>query len=122
GFEGHFKTLRSRGEYYIVRNQIRNIVVINKNNFKGIVIKGRYNFDYFSLHPLLEKRVGRGYTIAKNNGPATEYNPYFTPGEKLEVRGKSVDTNSYYWQPRERLPKGEYVAWIGTSFWIFKIE
>lgn len=122
GFEGHFKSLGGRGEYYIVASQMHNMITIKQSHFKGILVKGRYNFDYFTLHPLLKKSIRRGYSIIKNNGPATEYSPYFTPGDEIDVRTKSLGNNSYYWEPRHILPRGEYVAWIGKSFWVFEIE
>ena len=40
GFEGHFKSLGGSGGYYIVRNQMRDIVTISQKDFKGVVAKG----------------------------------------------------------------------------------
>lgn len=84
------------------------MITLSTEEFKGIFIQGRHKFELFSLHPLLRK-------ISSDNVI------YYAPGEKIETRSKFISDNANYFQPREELKDGEYVAWISQTFWLFSL-
>jgi len=107
-------------QYYVADKA--GMISIPANEFKGIAIKGQYNFKSFTLHPLVERRLKSNEVFYENSGPARKSRPFYIPGKMLNVRGKSLGSDAYYFQPRGNLARGEYVAWIGDSFWLFKIK
>jgi hypothetical protein len=96
-------------------------IKISQKNLKGIDVKGKYKFENFSLHPLLSKDVSK-LGFFENKGPGNEKTPFYYPGDKIECQSKSTGPDSYYFQPITTLPKGEYVAWLGSIFLLFTIE
>ena len=97
------------GGYAFVTDK-SSIVNIQENEFKGLLVKGNYKFESFSLHHLVEKYV--------NSGKGKQY----LPGDKIDLQSKNIGDGGYYFQPRDKLVKGDYVAWIGKSFWLFSIK
>ncbi|MFA5924667.1 MAG: hypothetical protein WC856_25840 [Methylococcaceae bacterium] len=105
--------------YYIIDKT--STVKLKQNQLKGFAIKGKYKFDDFSLHPLLSKDVSK-LGFFENKGPGGKNKPFYHPGNKLELQSKSTGMDSYYYQSKEPLSKGDYVAWLHKSFWLFTIE
>ncbi len=120
GFGGYFSGRGTRG--YVASSNRQNMVTIPKDEFQGFVLKGRYDFSRFSLHPLTRQKLKRGEYIKRTNGPATKNRPFYEPGSTIETQGKSIGEDAYYWEPKKPLPKGEYVAWLRDSCWIFEIK
>jgi len=90
--------------------------------FKGFFLKGTYKFEFFSLHPLRERILKENEIFYENHGPAQRNQPFYVPGDQIELRQKAIDQNSYYFEPREGLSNGEYVGWIGNNLWLFRLE
>lgn len=109
-----------KNTYYIA--DTKGIIKLYSRDFKGIVIRGKYDFKLFSLHPLVERKIQDDENIAGKNGPKmTRKKPFYIPGENIKIRRKSIDDKTYFFLPSTDLPKGQYVAWIGYKFWIFEI-
>ncbi len=106
--------------YYVTEK--KGMVTVQKNKFKGLAIKGRYEFQQFSLHPLVRRKLHRDEGLFENHGPARNNQTIYVPGEQLETRRKALSFDTYYFQPRNKLATGEYVAWIGKRFWLFQIR
>lgn len=94
------------GENYRVYDK-KGMLYVPVDKFKGILIKGQYNFERFSLHRLITTKCAGEVC--------------YQPGIELESRSKSEEDDSYYFEPRNQLYNGEYVAWIGKTFWLFTI-
>lgn len=92
------------------------------SNFKGFFLKGNHKFEFFSLHPLRERILQSNEMFYENHGPATHDAPFYVPGDKIELRQKAIGNDSYYFEPRDSLSKGEYVGWIGNDLWLFRLE
>ncbi|MCX5844301.1 MAG: hypothetical protein NT022_11275 [Deltaproteobacteria bacterium] len=90
--------------------------------FKGFFLKGSYKFEAFSLHPLRERTLKDNEVFYENRGPAKRDQPFYVPGDKIEFRQKAVGQNAYYFEPRDRLAKGEYIGWLGDDIWLFRLE
>lgn len=90
--------------------------------FKGFLLKGPYKFEAFSLHPLRERMLKDNEIFYENHGPAKRDQPFYVPGDKIELRQKAVGQNAYYFEPRGRLDKGEYIGWLGDDIWLFRLE
>jgi len=99
------KIYQLKNIYYVLDQE--GIINMPCEEFKGILIKGQHSFKSFSLHTL-SKRVGSDTTA-------------YTPGKEFKVRSKSTGADSYYFQPRNKLQAGKYVAWIGKTFWLFSL-
>jgi hypothetical protein len=86
------------------------IIKIASDQFKGILIRGqrKYKFEAFSLHPLLQK-------VSQNKVT------YFTYGNAIEMQSKAMGDDAYYFQARTTLSRGEYIARIERTFWLFSI-
>ena len=106
--------------YYVVDKQ--KMVSIPIVEFKGIIIKGNHKFKSFSLHPLTTRELNSDEGLFENHGPATKDNPLYVPGTEIGIRTKSLGSDSYYFQPKDKLIQGEYVAWIGKKFWLFELK
>lgn len=106
--------------YYVADKE--GMVTIAKKDFKGIAIKGQYNFSTFSFHPLQEKKLQKGESLFDNNGAATAEKPFYTTGAEIECNKKAIGSDGYYFEPKTKLDAGDYVAWIGGDFWMFKIK
>jgi hypothetical protein len=89
------------------------------NNIQGIFIKGNYNFENFSLHPLQKKQLLKGERLFENKGSATGDKPFFIVGEEIKIKKKKTE-NGYSFIPEDKLSKGKYVGWIESSFWVFE--
>ena len=111
--------MKKRSTYYTIDKS--SSVKVAGNKFKGVSVKGNHKYKSFSLHPLLSKDVTK-LGFFENKGPASKTKPFYYPGKKVEVRSKSTGSNSYYFQPKNKLERGDYVAWIGTNFWLFTIK
>ena len=92
------------------------------SSFKGFLIKGKYTFESFSLHPLIERILKSNEVFYENHGPAERDKPFYVPGNQFELRKKAVGDDAYYFEPREQLEKGDYVGWIGDDLWLFRLE
>jgi hypothetical protein len=106
--------------YYVI--DTKGMITVSKDTFKGLAIKGRYDFQKFSLHPLVRRKLHKVEGLFENHGPARKNKPFYTPGRQIETRRKALSFDTYYFQPRNKLEKGEYVAWIGKKFWLFRIQ
>jgi hypothetical protein len=106
--------------YYITDKE--GIATIAKKDFKGIAIKGQYDFSSFSFHPLQERKLQKGEGLFDNNGAASAEKPFYTNGTAIECNKKAIGSDGYYFEPKTKLESGDYVAWIGGNFWIFKIK
>lgn len=93
--------------YYVKDKE--GMLSLSNEQFKGIFVQGQHEFKGFSLHPLLKK-------VSNDRGV------YYTPGEEIDFHSKSIHDTAYYFQPREELKDGEYVAWIERTFWLFSIK
>jgi hypothetical protein len=104
--------------------------VLNKNGaaissldqFNGIAIKGPYKFESLSLHKLVEKEITDKTELIENRGPAKKGNTIYVIDDSFKLRKKSLESDVYYFTPREKLSPGAYVARIGSTFWIFQLN
>jgi len=108
-----------RQVYYYVANK-DGIQSIERARFKGIAIRGRENFNNFSLHPLDTMKLSHGENLYENHGPGG--NTLYVPGKQIDVRKKSTGSDSYYFEPAASLEKGEYIVWIDKKFWLIEIK
>ncbi len=106
--------------YYTISK--KSMIPVDGNNFKGIAIRGNYKFKNFSLHPLRSKKLEKNEGLFENHGPATKASTLYTNGKTIKIRSKSLGNNTYYFAPKDKLPKGEYVAWLGLVFWLFEVK
>jgi hypothetical protein len=106
--------------YYVSDKE--GIIQLSKSDFAGLAVRGKYSFEHFSLHPLVTKNLADNESLFENKGSAKKGKPFYIPGEKLELRSKKLSEDTYYFTPRHELEKGEYVGWIGRSFWLFEIK
>ncbi len=86
------------------------ITSILKNEFQGLVLKGMHHLDTVSLHPLVE--------IISEEKPRK----FYALGKEINIRKKSLGSDSYYFQPRTPLQKGEYVLKSMNKFWLFELK
>ena len=84
------------------------MVAVASNQFQGMLIKGRYKFEHFSLHYLLSNKCNQDNC--------------YQPGARIDVRMKAIGDDAYYYEPKYKLERGEYVGWIGDTFWLFSID
>ena len=105
--------------YYIIDRN--GTAVIDNAKFKGVNIKGQHKFKNFSLHQLSTKNIDDKIGLFENNGPARKGNDIYTAGKEIEIRKKSMGDNVYYFEPKNKLVPGSYLAWIGNTFWLFDL-
>ncbi len=83
---------------------------ISMNAFQGFVLKGMHHFDSVSLHSLVEM----------SSGGKTQ--KFYVPDKEIDIRKKSLGSDSYYFQPRTPLQAGEYVLKTQNKFWLFELK
>lgn len=116
------KARKSRMPYsYYVLNK-NGAAISSLDQFNGIAIKGPYKFESLSLHKLVEKEINNKTELFENKGPAKKGDTIYVIGSSLELRKKSLESDVYYFSPREKLSPGAYVARIGSTFWIFQLN
>jgi len=106
--------------YYVVNKN--GAAISSLDHFNGIAIKGPYKFESLSLHKLVEKEINNKTELFENKGPAKKGNTIYVIGTSLKLRKKSLESDVYYFTPREKLSPGAYVARIGSTFWIFQLN
>lgn len=97
---------------------------LDSSLYKGVFIKGNYKFPLYSLHPLEERTLAKGGNelFFEKKGAVGYDVPFYMPGKQIDVLKRSADEeNGYYFEVKEPLESGKYVAWIGRNFWVFEI-
>jgi len=107
--------------YYVVDKS--SAITVPITQIEGFIIKGKYQFENFSVHPLVEFTPdGENTFLFENKGPAQLKKPLFYAGQKYELQKKATGADSYYFKTREALKAGDYVAWINGDFWLFTLK
>ena len=94
---------------------------LSSKKVKGFFVKGNYKFEHFSLHHLEKMQLAENERLFENKGPATKDKPFFIAGKPIEFKKKQTK-DGYAFILESKLPKGKYVGWLGTSFWIFEVN
>lgn len=105
----------SRKAFYVIKKG--NIVKINQSELVGIAWRDKQVSilkDEVSIHPL-EVKTGADYILRDN------VSSVFGPGKNIDLKRKSVGNDTYYFQPRQALPAGEYVVRLDNIFYLFSV-
>jgi hypothetical protein len=90
----------------------KDIAQLSKKEFKGMLIKGQYNFTQLQLHAVINndkyKRYGKVVLEIKR--------------DLINIRTKPFSSNGYYMQPSTSLSKGIYVLRIQDNLWPFELQ
>jgi len=105
----------SRQVFYVTDKH--SITSVNSGEVLGIAWRESgisYVKDAVSIHPLVIKTKAE---CILPNGVKKAYGP----GRKIETRSKLLGQDTYYFKPRNKLPDGEYVVWLGKTFYLFRV-
>jgi len=99
----------------LITRDEESIIHIPSLRFKGILVKGLYDFTHFDLSFLKIVKV----SITQPEIPLLDV---YTMGDKLKVLSKSMGENSYYFQPTDKLADARFIISLDNTAWIFSTE
>jgi hypothetical protein len=95
------------GVYYIESNNPPHFLL---KDFEYFVLFGKYDFQYFTLNPLVPFRAS---PLGKLS---------FMFGKNADVDSKQIGTDLYTFKPKGLLGRGYYSLWINDTAWDFILD